>query len=461
MRRLSLWPITRTRGVELNMRLNRNVRNWWRHFVGHLGTLLLSIVMGLIVWLIAVNQENPLLTQDFPSRVAVQVEGMAANLQPTEDLTQHTVRLELQAPQSSWNRLQASEIRAFLDLKGLEAGVHTVPIQVKVDDPEVVVKMREPASLQIQLDQVITKTTPVTVEIMDSPAYGYDWQTPTLRPTTVTVSGPSTQVAQVSMALAQVELRGASSPVQRFQNIILVNEQEQPIPQVTAMPQIVEVVVPIERWPGRREVAVRVNLVGQPASGYRLGAPKVEPSSVVLRGDSDVVNEVPGFVETQPLSVEGATSDVRSRVSLILPLGVTSSEGDMVEVTVSVVPVEDSKRITLKPTLRGVDAGLKASVALDTVDVIVSGPQSILDSLGSDDIFVMLDLDGLLPGNHVLQPRVVIPDDIRLEGVLPETIEVAIVEVATPMPTMPPTPQLQATPTLTSRSPLLRTGQEP
>jgi YbbR domain-containing protein len=217
-----------------------------------------------------------------------------------------------------------------------------------------------------------------------------------------------------------------------------------------------EVVIPVERWPGRREVAVRVNLVGQPASGYRLEAIKVEPNTVVLRGDSDLVNEVPGFVETQPLSVEGAMAEVRSRVSLIIPPGVTSSEGDIVDVTAAVVPVEDSDRITLKPTVRGTGLGLDASVALDTVDVIVSGPQTKLASLGPDDIFVILDLTGLLPGSHVLEPKVLKPDDIRLEGVLPETVEVVITELATPTPiptptsTVTPTLEVTATPTATS-----------
>jgi hypothetical protein len=136
---------------------------------------------------------------------------------------------------------------------------------------------------------------------------------------------------------------------------------------------------------------------------------------------------------------------VRSLVSLLLPAGVTTTERAEVDVTVAVTPVEDSDRIPLKPTLRGLQPGLTASVALDTVDVIVSGPQTILNSLGPDDIFVILDLTGLLPGSHVLEPRVVKPDDIRLEGVLPETIEVVIADPNTPTPVTTPLPAVTAT----------------
>jgi hypothetical protein len=110
----------------------------------------------------------------------------------------------------------------------------------------------------------------------------------------------------------------------------------------------------------------------------------------------------------------------------------------MVDVLVGVVPVEDSDRITIKPTPRGLGPGLKATVALDTVDVIVIGPQSILEGIGPDDIFVFLDLNGLLAGTHVIRPNVVGPPGVRLESVLPATVEVTI--TAAPTPTVPPAP---------------------
>jgi hypothetical protein len=73
---------------------------------------------------------------------------------------------------------------------------------------------------------------------------------------------------------------------------------------------------------------------------------------------------------------------------------------------------------------------LEAQVALDTVDVILSGPLPLLESLGPDDIFVILDLTGLLPGNHIIEPRVVVPTGIEAEGVIPETVEVIITPTA-------------------------------
>jgi YbbR domain-containing protein len=429
------------------MRLNRSVRSWWRRFIGHLGTLLLSIVMGLIVWLIAINQENPLVTQVLPERVALETRNLNGSLRPTRDLSRESVQVTVQAPRTVWSRLQPGQISAYVNLNGLGPGTHTVPVEVTAANPEVVVTDLEPAQLTFQLDEIVTKTVAVQATIMDNTGVGYDWQPPQVNPTTVTVRGPASQVDQVVAAEAQIYLRGAKSQVQRFQNLEVVDGQNRAVAQIEILPPMVEVIVPVERWPGRKEVAVRVDLEGQPADGYRLGPLKVDPNMVVLRGSGDVLDTL-GFVETEPVLVDDATGDVRTSARLLLPDGVSAFEGDVVDVIIGVVPVEDSSRVTLRPIVRGVPPGLQATVALDTMDIIVSGPISILDALESDDLFVILNLANLSVGAHVVTPDVVYPDGIRLEGVLPETAEVVITNIV-PTSAVTSTAPIQVTPVTT------------
>lgn len=382
--------------------------------------------MGAIVWLIAIDQENPLVTQEYREKIVIQSRGLDQQLQPTENLATQSVVLTLRAPKNSWEVLKTSDIQAFVDLTGLQKGSYELPIQVQIANPDVQVQEIEPAMLPLQLDQVISKVVPVRVQIADSAAFGYDWQTPSSNPVSVTVQGPASQVNRVAVADVQVLLRGARSQVQSFQKVNVLDQTNQVVELVDALPQLVEVVVPVERWPGRKEVAVRVNLEGEPALGFRLGAIKVEPSTIVLRGGNDVLNQVPGFVETEALSVANATSDLSARLQLILPPEVTAFEDDRVDVIAKIVPLEGGLKIPLKPVLRGVNDGYTAVAALDTVDVILSGPQSQLKSLGPDDVFVLVDLAGLPPGTHQLTPDVRKPPGLTLDAVLPATVEVVI-----------------------------------
>ena len=105
-------------------------------------------------------------------------------------------------------------------------------------------------------------------------------------------------------------------------------------------------------------------------------------------------------------------------------------------VLADVTAIEGGTTIKLKPVLRGLSDDLTATVALEAAEVILSGPLPLLDSLVSDDIFVLLDLSGLLPGSHVVRPEVVVPDGIQVQGVLPETVEVVVAApTSTPAPT--------------------------
>lgn len=429
----------------------RSARSRWRRFMEQVNTLGLALVVALIFWLIAINQENPIVIGVYSERLPVTVRNIPEGLLPVQDLSKETVQVTLQAPRSSWDSLSPSDFTVYLNLAGLTPGVHDVQVTVDGLDPRVSIVDVQRQVLRVQLDQVITKEVPVRVEIMDTTAFGYDWQQPIVDPISVTVSGPESQVNQVTMAKAEVFLRSAKSQVERNQAVTPQNAQGQPVTRVDVIPAMAHVVVPVEQWPGRKEVAVRVNLIGQPAPGYRLSTVRVNPATVVLLGATDVLAQVPGFVETEPVALEGATGDIQRRLQLLIPQTVTVLEGNTVDVVAGIAAIEGGATVRHPPLLQNLAAGLEAAVALETVDVILSGSLPLLESLGPDDIFVILDLSGLLPGNHIVTPRVVVPNGIRVQSVLPQSVEVVITvaETPTPDPALPPldVPSGTATPT--------------
>ncbi len=370
---------------------------------GDLGLLLAAIGLALVIWLVAINEENPLITQDLQSRVPVTVLGLGADLAVVEDLSDESVRLRLRAPRSSWVDMDPADFRATLDLAGLGPGENTVPVRVVSRDPQVTIIDVQLPQLTVSLDPLVSKEIPVQADIMDGTAFGYDWQPAILEPMTATVSGPASQVQQVTRARAEVYLRNAKSQVERNETITAVDSQNRSVAGVRMEPNLAHILVPVEQWPGRKEVAVRVKLAGRPADGYRLNSVKVEP-----------------------LSLAGVSSEVRERLTLLLPAGVTSFDGDTVIASAGITAIEDGLTITQPLVQQGLGAGFIADSALREVDVILSGPVKALDALNQDDIFVILDLTNLIGGTHTVKPRVVLPGEFKLEGVIPETVEVVI-----------------------------------
>jgi YbbR domain-containing protein len=111
-------------------------------------------------------------------------------------------------------------------------------------------------------------------------------------------------------------------------------------------------------------------------------------------------------------------------------------------VQASISPIESSLTLSNEIVqVVGLPTGLTAQVLPATVDVIVSGPLPLLDTLTRQDIRVTVDLTGLTAGTHQLVPKVeILIADVQVESILPGTIEVTLVLTGTPGVTITVTP---------------------
>lgn len=411
----------------------------WAVALSRLSSLLVSIVFALAIWLYVNNLENPIVTRELSQRIQVTVRGLNPDLQPIQDLADESVRVLVKAPLTVWQDLSVEDFNAYIDLNGMGIGAHTVPIIVDCSNPQAgIVDVQQP-ELTVQLDELATKQMPVQVELLDRVALGFEAKTPIVDPMTITVSGPKTQVDLVSNIVASIYVHGAKSQVESTQPLSAINRLHRVVTGVMLEPMVADIVIPIDAQRGLKTVAVRLNLVGQPAYGYRLSTVKVEPSTVILQGDPQVIDGVPGYIETEPIDLTNVNSEINKQIVLIPPPGTTVADGGAVTVRVSIASLEDSRTIRAQLLIKNLGKDYEVTKALDSVDVIISGPLTLVDGVSSDDVFAMLDLAGLLPGTHTISPDVVLPEGIRAEGVLPETVEVTIVDKSTPDASQVPT----------------------
>ena len=402
-------------------------------------TLLLSVLLAFVVWFIAIDQENPMIRQEFEEPILIELRNMGPGLQSVQDLTNRTAVLTLRVPQRTLESLQVDDFSAVIDLAGLSAGSYEVEVEVTALNPDVEVIALEPRQLRIQLEPVISRFVPVEVEVMDSAAFGYDWQEPLSEPAEVEISGPRTLVTQVRSVIATVFLRNAKIQVEQVRPLIARNAQNLEVERVNVEPGTARIIVPVVQPPGYKEVVVRADVQGLPSPNYRLMGVNVEPQTVILSGSPTALRDVPGFVETPPLLIEGATDDVRERLPLILPENVSTLQESVV-VTVGVAPLESSLTVKRQPVVQGAGDDMLITVSLEEVEVIVSGPLPRLELLRPEEVRVLLDLTGLLPGSHLVEPTVVVPEGIVEQGVIPEAIEVLIESLITPTATWTPEP---------------------
>lgn len=420
-----------------------------RRILNDFGSVVLAITLAVTVWVVATNEENPSIKDTFPEPIPVQVLNKPEGTVIFPEIVK-TVRLTVRAPQTSWDRLTAEKFEAYVDLGGLPVGRHDVEIQVTCTDPAVRVLEVQPPEVSIRLEEYKEKKLGVSARVMDNPPLGYIDRPPTVSPSMAKVSGPASLVDQVSQLVAEIYLWGAKETVERQVDLSARNEKGEPVGWVEIDPPVVTVRVPIDQRRGYKEVTVRPIVEGGVAPGYRISSVSVEPSNVIIFGSPLIIEGIPGYLETTPIDVSDAKADVVERVTLTLPEGVTALGEQSVLVKVSVTAIESSLTIQRGFVIRGLQPGLSARPSPEAVDVILSGPVSKLDALEPQDVQVILDLSNLQWGTYKITPEVVVPEGLKVESILPDTIEVEItVGPQPPTPTNTPEPTETPEPTKT------------
>ena len=355
--------------------------------------------------------------------------------------------MTLRAPSSVWDKLLNGEgdIHAILDLSGLSAGEHTLDIQIQISTRPVRIISATPRTATITLEPLATRTFPVELNISGQPATGYQAGDPTLNPKEVVISGPQSQVDRVVQVRVPINLAAARENIDQTVNVQPLDKNNQIVAGLGLNPSEVSVSIPISQQGGYRDLAVKVVVTGQVASGYRLANISVFPPVVtVFSGDPALVNSLPGALETQPLDLENANDEVTTRLAINLPEGVSLVGDQTVLVRVNISPIQSSLTLSNKPIdVNGLQNGWFAQIAPNNVDVILSGPLPLLDTLSSQEVRVVVDVTGLDEGTHQLTPTVdILVSDITVESILPGTVEVVLSKspLKTPTAVVTPTP---------------------
>ncbi len=412
----------------------------FRWLATNLNTFLLAFALAVAVWVMAVTAANPDETQPFPNPIPVEFIGQDPGLILTGGAVPKQVEISLRAPHSVWQTLLSGEtsVRAVVDLTGLGSGTHTVNVQVQIDTRPVRIISVTPQTFSLSLEKQITRSLAVNLTLTGDPAIGYQVGTPVMNPAEVVITGAESIVTQVDRLQATLDLTDARQNIATSVPLQAVDVNGNSLSGVTILPGNVLLSLSVIQQGGYRDLAVKVMTVGNPASGYSLTSVAAFPPIVtVYSANSDTVGLMPGYVETSSLDLSGAKEDIEEQLAINLPPGVTLIGKQSVTVKVGIAPIESSRTISYRPVeVVGLKTGLSAHLSPQTVDIILSGPLPVLDSLAISDVHVQMDLTGLTPGTYQLTPKVFIGQlNLTVESILPGTVEVIITNTSTITPT--------------------------
>jgi YbbR domain-containing protein len=398
--------------------------------IRNLGSFFLAFLLALLVWILAVLAADPDETRVYPRQIPLEITGQDPRLIITGNVPRQA-NLTLRAPQSTWAQLLAGEnqVRAIVDLAGLAAGEHSVPVRLQVNVSPYRVITLSPESVNLTLETLVSRELPIDVIVSGQPAIGYQAGQVSLSQSEVRISGPESLVSRAATAEVSLRVDGVRAGVNTDVPIRILDSERNILTGMTASVEQVTIQIPIIQQGGYRDIAVKVVVRGQVASGYRLTNISVTPPAItVFSGDPNLVNALPGFVETEALDLNGALQDIELRLGLSLPTGVSVVGEQTVLVQVNIDAIEGSLSLSNMPVeVIGLSEGLEAQPAPDTVDIILTGPLPLLEKLTANDIRISLDVTDLEEGTYQIVPLVeILITEIEVQSIFPGTVEVVI-----------------------------------
>jgi len=390
-----------------------------------------ALIIAIVLWSYVMSEVNPVMTEEFRNvkvnilnEASLEREGIVI-LEP-ENIDNIDIKVTISGRRSDIIRVSAEDIIVQVDLSGYGTGEVKVPIYVQVP-VGVTLKDYAPKEILFKFDKIVGRERPVTVETIGELPEGYVLGTPTVKPQSVVVEGPSTWLKSLSKVVATVDVSNITDEdINVTVPVKLVDDEGNDVRGISTKQNSVDVTIPVFRV---KRVPIEMETVNQLPDGYEIVDLKLNPSYIDIVGKKEVLDRVES-ISTLPIDIRELMKNKSMPVELVIPEGVSLLKPDQ-EVTAT-LNVEEIVKRTFELTLKDVEVlNLAPDLSINEEDLnspfslTIQGYGSIVESLKEEDIKIQMNLAGLREGSHFVTIKVQ-EENFTVISLSPERFEIRL-----------------------------------
>lgn len=399
----------------------------------NLSLKIMSLAVGILVWLLVVNIDNPIITKsvtvtDVEVINSAYIEENGQMIMREEK--QQPVRVVLRGERKTLNRITSADIHAVADLQQavtLKTDPVMVPITVTCDKLASENMEVTPRNLSVHIQEKKTQEFVVNVTTGESkPAKGYEVGTRTSNPEKIKITGPTSLINKIDRVNAVVSVENRTEDMVQETELQIIDKNGEKISDTDlSYLNVPKVSVTVRLWKVRSNVDIKVEYSGEPAEGYQVGSVSTLPDVVSVAGDTEALAILveKGNAITIPaeyVDISGRTSDYEQKINLteLLPEGLklTSDSVEDIFVTVNILPVgSDIYQIPTKNIeVKKRPDNLQAVFETDRIEVRVQEIGDPKEKLTVEKIKAHIDLEGKKEGSHEVPVEISLPEGYEL-----------------------------------------------
>ncbi|HHY81103.1 MAG TPA: hypothetical protein GX505_00255 [Clostridiales bacterium] len=409
-------------------------------FTNNLSIKIISLIVAIILWLYAVSELNPEVTKNITD-VKVEIINMDVlndkQLTLVEDPVDN-ITIRIRGLVNDIRKVNTANLKAVLDLSEIDwTGTRQVELKIEGLVPREV-KLDKIPEIPITINKIATKVVPVVVEVTGNGGEGYFVHEATAEPQNITIYGAESLVDIVVKGVVQVKLDKDESTI----------KQSLPIKLVDAAGRVVEseylnlrqefAMVSIPIYP-IKSVAVKANIIGQPANGFVVDGISIDPPRLTINGYASILGNL-SSLSTEAIDIQNAVENVYASVGIMLEEGVFLEPGQpsKVNVVVNIRETTIEKNIQISNNhiaVKNVPEGFQATMENISISLQLKGPYTAVNAITAQSLAPAVDLaqldpapgeENFVPGQYELPLTLTIPNRAELIQISSEFVIVDI-----------------------------------
>lgn len=411
----------------------------WQMLSRRLWMKVLSLLLAVLVWNFVVTSNTSITRSKVISGVSGYVTGqstlttygLALLSDPAEQLSNLTVEVEV--AQSVYSQVSVENVQVMADLSSVRtAGTQEVALKATTSTGRVT--SIRPETVTLTFETLDSRLIPVNVETSGEKADDRWYNISRTNPTAITVSGAASVVRSIAQARVYTDVTGAEASYVRAEPYVLLDGDGNEIDQTSLTRSASSITVSTEIY-STRELPISTDIedvvTGRVAEGYVISEISIQPETITVAAEESLLDGINELM-LEPVDVEGLSQSfsARAKVSRLSDFKNMSNEQVYVNITITEETVSEWIDNTVL-TFVGKAENLQMEWQNNSIQVYVTGPRSVVETLEEEGIPVTVNLSDLQAGSYacaLLFPEDKYPD-VRFEPETP-TISVTLIEIS-------------------------------
>ena len=358
---------------------------------------IICVLLALCLWLYVSTIENPLRTYELKN---IPVELTNEDSLTDSDFAivnkqQFTVDLKLEGPSNEVVKVKKEDFKIIVDMStyALKSGENTIPVQI-INYPENIdIKNNGFLGIKVNLEELVQKEFTVKSKVKVNYKENVYEKEQTISPNKVKVTGGKSSVEKISNVILTGEEKDIDGNKESEYDIQFEDAAGNEVNNIKSDSKTAKLSIAVTNG---KVIPINLKTTGSIPQGFILEGYELSKNNINILGDSQNLEKIEA-IDTEVVDMSSLEADNEMDVKLNLPEGISVQNGEnIIKVKFKTIKEESTtKNLICKVQYENLNEAFSLDSSNSTVNVTLTGTQTALDKISSQNINVTVDLSNI------------------------------------------------------------------